>query len=82
MEPEPNTVYSADFLQKIRLIVDTIPTLAWSADPEGFADFFNQAWLEYTGLSLEQAVEWGWKNAIHPEDLPQNCGGISASREV
>ena len=55
MESEPNTGNSADFLQKIRLIVDTIPTLAWSAESDGSADFFNQGWLEYTGLTLDQA---------------------------
>jgi PAS domain S-box-containing protein len=53
----------------IRLVVDTIPTLAWSARSDGSADFFNQRWLDYTGLSAEQALDWGWKTAIHPDDL-------------
>src|SRR6267143_768473 len=56
-------------VQDIRLVVDTIPTLAWSADPDGFADFFNQRWLDYTGLSAEQALGSGWEVAIHPDDL-------------
>src|SRR6267142_4292367 len=58
-------------LQDIRLVVDTIPTLAWSARPDGSADFFNQRWLDYTGLSAEQALDGGWKVAIHPDDLPR-----------
>jgi formate hydrogenlyase transcriptional activator len=53
----------------IRLVVDTIPTLAWSARSDGSADFFNQPWLEYTGLSAEQALNWGWRIAVHPDDL-------------
>jgi len=57
--------------QDIRLVVDTIPTLAWSAHSDGSADFFNQRWLEYAGLSAEQALNWGWKVAIHPDDLPR-----------
>src|SRR5258707_8986560 len=56
-------------VQDIRLVVDTIPTLAWSADPDGSADFFNQRWLDYTGLSAEQALGSGWEAAIHPDDL-------------
>jgi PAS domain S-box-containing protein len=56
-------------VQDIRLVVDTIPTLAWSADPDGSADFFNQRWLDYTGLSAEQALGSGWEVAIHPDDL-------------
>jgi PAS domain S-box-containing protein len=52
-------------------IIDTIPILAWSARPDGTADFFNRRWLEYTGLSTDQALDWGWKIAIHPDDLPR-----------
>jgi len=57
--------------QDIRLVVDTIPTLAWSAGPDGSAEFFNQRWLDYTGLSAEQALGSGWEVAIHPDDLPR-----------
>jgi PAS domain S-box-containing protein len=55
--------------QDVRLVVDTIPTLAWSARSDGSADFFNQRWLDYTGLSAEQALDWGWTVALHPDDL-------------
>src|SRR5580698_5201574 len=55
--------------QDVRLAVDAIPTLAWSAEADGSADFFNQRWLEYTGLSTEQARDWGWTVALHVEDL-------------
>ena len=58
-------------VQDIRLVVDTIPTLAWSARPAGSADFFNQRWLDYTGLSAKQALDSAWEVAIHPDDLPQ-----------
>ena len=56
---------------RLRTIIETIPTLAWSASPDGSADFFNQRWLDYTGLSAEQALNWGWKVAIDPNDLPR-----------
>jgi len=55
--------------QDVRLVVDTIPTLAWSARSDGSADFFNQRWLDYTGLSPEQARDWGWTVALHSDDL-------------
>src|SRR5882724_2997838 len=55
--------------QDIRLVVNTIPTLAWSARPDGSVDFFNQRWLDYTGLSAEQARDWRWTDALHPDDL-------------
>ena len=54
--------------QDVRLVVDTISTLAWSAHSDGSADFFNQRWLDYTGLSAEQARDWGWTVALHSDD--------------
>ena len=44
--------------QDIRLVVDSMPTLAWSARSDGSADFFNQCWLDYTGLFTEQSLGW------------------------
>ena len=53
----------------LRSIIDTIPALAWSADPNGYSDFLNQRWLDYTGMSAERAQGWGWRAAIHPDDV-------------
>jgi PAS domain S-box-containing protein len=55
----------------LRLTIDTIPTSAWCNRPDGSNEFLNQRWLDYTGLSIEAARDWGWKVAIHPEDLPR-----------
>lgn len=54
---------------QISQIIDAIPALVWSARPDGFAEFFNRRWLDYTGLTLEQTEGWGWTAAIHPDDL-------------
>jgi PAS domain S-box-containing protein len=55
----------------LRLTIDTIPVLAWCSRPDGSNEFLNQRWLDYTGLTIEEAQGWGWKVAIHPDDLPQ-----------
>ena len=54
---------------QLRLAIDTIPGLVWSALPDGSAEFLNQRWLEYTGLSLRGGLDWGGKVAVHPDDL-------------
>jgi PAS domain S-box-containing protein len=61
--------------RSLKLIVDTIPALVWSARPDGSAEFFNQHYLDFTGLSAERASGWGWTVAVHPEDLD----GLSAT---
>ena len=56
---------------QFRLAIDSIPGLVWTALPDGHVDFLNQRWLEYTGLTLEQASGWGWQVAVCPDDLPR-----------
>ena len=55
--------------RSLALIIDPMPALVWSARPEGSADFFNQHYLDFIGLSLDQASGRGWTDAVHPEDL-------------
>src|SRR5580692_10464900 len=54
---------------QLQEVIETIPVMAWSATADGAAEFFNRRWLEYAGLSADQAQGWGWINAAHPEDL-------------
>jgi PAS domain S-box-containing protein len=55
--------------RNLNQIINAIPALAWTARPDGAAEFFNQHYLDYVGLSAEQAKDWGWAVAIHPDDL-------------
>jgi formate hydrogenlyase transcriptional activator len=54
--------------RNLAAIINTIPTTAWTARPDGYCDFLNQGWLDYTGLTAEKAQGWGWAEAIHPDD--------------
>jgi len=63
-----NSEAEASAKERLRLIVDTIPTIIWRKFPDGSADFLNQRFREYTGLSLQQGLGWGWINAFHPDD--------------
>ena len=67
MRKEFNAMLPSDDL--LRTMIDQMPTLAWSCRPDGSAEFVNQRWVDYTGLSMEEAVGWGWQATIHPEDL-------------
>jgi len=50
-------------------VLNTIPGMVWSNLPDGHVDFLNQRWLEFTGLTFEQASGSGWQAAIHPDDM-------------
>ncbi|MGB8169698.1 MAG: PAS domain-containing protein [Chthoniobacteraceae bacterium] len=53
---------------QLRTTIDTIPGLVWTTLPEGAGEFFSQRWLDYTGLSTEEAKGDGWAVALHPDD--------------
>ncbi|GAC1470952.1 MAG: hypothetical protein NVSMB9_16600 [Isosphaeraceae bacterium] len=69
VDEEPSSRRTSDASgRRYRALSEMIPHLVWSTEPEGGADYFNSAWSESTGLSLEQSLGWGWVDAIHPED--------------
>lgn len=56
--------------EQFRFITNTIPQIVWTTDPYGVTDYVNQRWTDYTGLSIEGALQNEWQHLIHPEDLP------------
>jgi PAS domain S-box-containing protein len=53
---------------RFRLMADAITTIIWTAQPNGSVDYFNQRCFDYTGLTAEECLNWGWRPALHPDD--------------
>ena len=53
-------------------LVDLIPQLVWSTTPDGYHDYFNQRWYDYTGMSREGEQGWNWKDFLHPDDYERS----------
>ena len=56
--------------EELRALANTIPQLAWMAEPDGSITWFNERWYEYTGSTPETATGWGWKRMYDPAVLP------------
>jgi len=54
--------------RELRDVVNTVPAHVWSTSPEGQVDFVNDRWLQFTGLTLDEAVGWKWEAVLHPDD--------------
>ena len=52
---------------QLRLVIDTIPMIAWTVRPDGVVDFVNQRWLDYTGLAWDEYLQ-DVTAVVHPED--------------
>ena len=60
----------AESESRFRVMMETMPQIAWTSTNEGEITFFNKQWYTYTGLNYEQSSGWGWTVTIHPDDLP------------
>ena len=56
--------------EQFRVLADSIPQLAWMANPDGSIIWYNRRWYEYTGTTFQQMKGWGWRSLHNPELLP------------
>ncbi|PTW46962.1 PAS domain S-box-containing protein [Sphingomonas faeni] len=53
---------------KFRTLADTMPQMVWSTLPDGFHDYFNARWYEFTGTPVGTTDGEGWNDMFHPDD--------------
>jgi len=56
--------------EQFRVLADSIPQLAWMANPDGSIFWYNRRWYEYTGTTFEKMKGWGWRSVHNAELLP------------
>ena len=57
--------------ERFRVMADSAPALLWVSRPDGRREFVNQAYVDYLGRTYEEALEFDWREALHPDDLPR-----------
>jgi PAS domain S-box-containing protein len=55
--------------ERWRTIIDALPICAWMTAKDGPAEFLNKCWLDYTGLSIQEAIGYSWEAVLHPDDF-------------
>ena len=68
--------------RELRLVIDTIPAMAWSTLPSGANDYCSKSWLEYTGMASGTELDYGWLEAFHPEDRAVHLAKWRAATET
>jgi len=54
--------------RELRELAESMPQIVWVTRPDGRNIYFNQQWVDYTGLTLEASYGEGWITPVHPDD--------------
>jgi PAS domain S-box-containing protein len=54
--------------QEFRTLTEAMPQIVWATRPDGWNIYFNQQWMDYTGLTLDESYGHGWNIPFHPDD--------------
>ncbi|MDP3010748.1 MAG: EAL domain-containing protein [Methylococcales bacterium] len=57
-----------DSEKEFRLLAESMPQIVWITRADGWNIYFNQQWMDYTGLSFEESYGHGWNKPFHPDD--------------
>ena len=56
---------------RYRFLAEAIPVLIWTALPDGRLDYVTERVARYFGIPAEQLLRDGWRDVVHPDDLPR-----------
>jgi PAS domain S-box-containing protein len=54
---------------QFRQLLESIPNMAWTAQPDGSISYYNEQWYSYTGLTFADLGGVNWQHHIHPDDF-------------
>lgn len=58
--------------ERFRHLADAMPQIVWTANPDGYIDYYNERWYAFTGLPRGVGGDPSWEPVLHPDDL-QAC---------
>lgn len=57
-----------DLLKEFTFVTDFMPQMVWATQADGYHDFYNKRWYDFTGLTYEETKDKGWALVLHPDD--------------
>ncbi|MGD9714984.1 MAG: PAS domain-containing protein, partial [Thermomicrobiales bacterium] len=61
-----------DSEERFRFLAQAVPQIVWITRPDGYHEYYNGRWYDYTGLTPEESIGYGWSKPLHPDDLERS----------
>jgi PAS domain S-box-containing protein len=55
-------------IQELKFMADSVPEMIWTTGADGKPDYYNQHWIDYTGMTIQETIDLGWDSIMHPDD--------------
>jgi PAS domain S-box-containing protein len=52
-----------------RRLADSMPQMVWTARSDGYVDYYNERWYQFTGFNREPGGDTSWESILHPDDI-------------
>ncbi|GJE74362.1 sensor histidine kinase [Methylorubrum suomiense] len=65
-----------------RRFADHVPLMMWRTDHHGRSVYHNESWLQFTGRSLDDELDDGWRRGLHPDDFERHARIVAAAFEA
>lgn len=66
--------------RQLRELADHMPVIVWTQRPDASLEYVNRRWQDYTGLDLRASQTGGWRQVVHPDDLPLADAAVARAR--
>ena len=61
-----------DSISLFQRMADTVPVIIWTTRADGYCNYLNEFWYNYTGQTPDKALGFGWLDAVHPDDRAES----------
>ena len=58
--------------ERFRTLAAAVPQIVWVTRPDGYHEYYNPKWYEYTGLTEAESLGYGWSTPLHPDDAARS----------
>lgn len=78
-ERKQNEQQLREAAERIRFMAESMPQKIFTARADGEFEYFNQQWMQFTGLTLDELQRGGWAGFVHADEVPENIRHWDAS---